>query len=130
MFAPEFDNPEFLAFERSLPWSTRRSYGPAAAREILDIGNPKRLTRMVREGKLRAFRVGEQKFSYLGRDLAWLLFTHRVISANASPPKQEQPPLQQPRRGRPRKGLIHRIEGASRGSSGSVIGAEPRDGIK
>jgi hypothetical protein len=106
---PNFDDPEFLAFERSLPWSTRRSYGPAAAREILNIGNPKRLTRMVREGKLRAFRVGEQKFSYLGRDLAWFLFTHRVIFANAPTPKQEQRQPQQPRRGRPRSSPVHRM---------------------
>lgn len=114
--SPASDTSEtFDEFEQRLGLG-KRSYSKRQAQDILGVGEST-LDKLVHQGLLRPFQPAGQKHVFWGPDLARHLWQSRASTSNrafpaAKPksPKQVTPPRG---RGRPRKGPIHRIQGAS-----------------
>jgi hypothetical protein len=108
---------DLAAYERQLGL---RSYSRRQAQAILGCGESQ-LSQLIKSGKLRCGRNGAQKLEFWGPNLARFLWErdrprHQAAPVSPMPlskprsPKQMTPPRTG---GRPRKGTIHRVGGAS-----------------
>jgi hypothetical protein len=105
---PPDDN--YAAFEKKRGLG-RRSCGRREACQILGISEWQ-LDKLVAAGVLQPFQIGAKKFQFWVPDLVRLQWERRVhVPTAQSPPKADQ--NEGGERGRPRKGAIHRIGGAS-----------------
>jgi hypothetical protein len=105
---PPEDN--FAAFEKKRGLG-RRSCGRREACEILGISEWQ-LDRLVAAGNLLPTQIGSKKLQFWVPDLVRLQWERRVhVPVTQSSPKNDQ--NERGERGRPRKGAIHRIGGAS-----------------
>jgi excisionase family DNA binding protein len=78
----------FEAFERRLGLD-RVSLSKRQAAERLGISE-RSVDELVRTGELPAYRLGQQKLSFLGSDLARLLWARR-LPVSPKPPRQHKP---------------------------------------
>jgi hypothetical protein len=105
-----FPDDDFAAFEKRRGLG-QRSCSRQEARQILGISEWQ-LDKLVAAGVLQPFQIGAKKFQFWVPDLVRLQWERRVhVPTAQSPPKADQ--NERGERGRPRKGTIHRIGGAS-----------------
>jgi hypothetical protein len=113
--APKIESETFDEFEERLRLG-RRSYSKRQTQEILGLSESS-LDKLIQQGVLRPFQPAGQKHTFWGPDLTRHLWQSRIEpsprAVPASKPKSQKQ-MKPPRgRGRPRKGVVHRIQGSS-----------------
>jgi hypothetical protein len=97
----------FAAFARGL--NLAPAYNKAGARSVLGKSDSA-IDRLVRGGQLPAYRIGTQQLTFLGVDLARVLWRARVHPTPLPAPQKTMIKQTPPRpRGRPRSSPVRRV---------------------